>query len=131
MTIYLAIKYHADLRNRELVEPILKRLESAHHKTLFALRDAENWGELSLSPRELMRKSFALLDAADLVLVELSEKGVGLGIEAGYAYARAKPIITLAKKGSDVSTTLRGISAEVLFYDSLTDLEKILVGLEL
>ena len=131
MTIYLAIKYHPDLRKRELVETILRGLESAHHTPLFALRDLENWGEVSLSPRELMHKSFALIDAADLVLIELSEKGVGLGIEAGYAHARAKPIITLARGGSDISMTLRGISAEVFFYESSMDLEKILLGLEL
>ena len=89
MTLYLAIKYHSDLRNRALIEAILRGLESAHHTTLFALRDVENWGEVSLRPRELMRKSFALLDAADVVLIELSEKGVGLGIEAGYLCSRS------------------------------------------
>ena len=126
MTIYLAIKYHADLRNRELIEGILAGLESTHHKTAFALRDLENWGDLSLTPQKLMKGSFALINEADSVLIELSEKGVGLGIEAGYAHALGKPIIVLARAGSDISTTLQGVAERVLFYEGLEDLARVL-----
>jgi nucleoside 2-deoxyribosyltransferase len=57
-------------------------------------------------------------------VVELSEKGVGVGIEAGYARAKGKPIITVARRESDVSDTLRGISREVFIYQDKGELEK-------
>jgi hypothetical protein len=57
-----------------------------------------------------------------MIVIELSEKGVGLGIEAGYAFAKGIPIITIARTGSDISETLRGISQDIFFYESYTQL---------
>jgi len=57
-----------------------------------------------------------------VVLVDLTEKGVGLGIEAGYAYANGIPIVTIAQTGADISETLRGIASTVFFYTDYTDL---------
>jgi len=34
-----------------------------------------------------MRVTFAEIDRSDLAILEMSEKGVGLGIEAGYVIA--------------------------------------------
>jgi nucleoside 2-deoxyribosyltransferase len=52
----------------------------------------------------------------------LTEKGVGLGIEAGYAYAKGIPIITIVKSGSDISETLVGISKKIFLYNNIEDL---------
>jgi len=73
----------------------------------------------------LMQKSFHEIDKSDVIIVELSEKGVGLGIEAGYAYAKGIPIITIARSGSDISQTLRGISQDIFFYESYTQLKQV------
>lgn len=70
-----------------------------------------------------MKLTFEKIDICDLVMIDLTEKGVGLGIEAGYAYAKGIPIITIAKSGSDVSETLKGISNELSFYNNIKDLE--------
>lgn len=81
-------------------------------------RDVEKYGsEPTLPPGELMKLTFEMIDSCQLVVVELTEKGVGLGIEAGYAYAKGIKIVTIAKMGSDISATLRGISDQVLLYD--------------
>lgn len=58
-----------------------------------------------------------------MVVIDLTEKGVGLGIEAGYAYAKGIPIITMAKKDSDISETLEGISEKIFFYDDIENIE--------
>lgn len=130
MRVYLAAKYHADGRNRPLVEAILEGLEAAGHKTIFVQRDLERWGEVVLLPTELMRQSLSLIATCDLVLVELSEKGVGVGLEAGYAYALGKPIVTIARTGADVSETLWGISSCAVHYHKLQDLKKLFGSLE-
>ena len=62
------------------------------------------------------------MEITDIVIIELTEKGVGLGIEAGYASAKGKPIFTVADKNSEISTTLKGISRSYFQYQDLSDL---------
>jgi len=69
----------------------------------------------------LIKRSFAEIDSSDVVVIELSKKGVGLGLEAGYAFARQIPIVTIAKDGADVSTTLRGISHRLCHDQNFTE----------
>jgi 2'-deoxynucleoside 5'-phosphate N-hydrolase len=80
------------------------------------VRDVEDWGRVELEPSELMRRTFELIDSVDVAIIELSEKGVGLGIEAGYAYACRVPVVALHRNGTDMSTTLAGIAHRVLPY---------------
>jgi 2'-deoxynucleoside 5'-phosphate N-hydrolase len=70
-----------------------------------------------------------LIRSSDVLLLEFSEKGVGLGIEAGFAHASGKRIVVIAKTGSEISDTLAGISSEIHFYDAETDLEQIAIKL--
>ena len=126
MRAYIAIKYQEDNSNRARIEAIAAVLEACGFDTVCIVRDVECWGEADFSPRELMKRTFMAIDGCDLVVVDLTDKGVGVGIEAGYAYARAKDIVTIAQRGSDISATLRGISTEVILYDRITDLEHML-----
>lgn len=77
-----------------------------------------------------MRRTFAEIDASDLVVVDLTEKGVGVGIEAGYARAKQIPIVVIAQRGADLSTTLRGVVRAVIVYDDLRQLDDALTGVE-
>lgn len=116
MKAYLAIKYHPNNSNRPLIEAISAALERCGFETACIVRDVEKWGQVRLNPQALMARTFAEMETSDVVVVDLSEKGVGVGIEAGYAYARNIPIITVARQGSDISTTLLGISRQVFRY---------------
>lgn len=122
MKIYLAIKYHADGDNWPLVEAICNTLAAAGHQVVCIVCDVEEWGAVTMPPAELMRRSFQAIDAADLLLVELSEKGVGLGIEAGYAHAHGIPIVVIAQPGADISTTLTGIADQTFVYSDVAEL---------
>lgn len=124
MRAYLAIKYHSNNQNRMLIEQISAALAKHGFETVCITRDVEQWGQVHFTPTELMQRSFAEIEASDIVVVELTEKGVGLGIEAGYAYARGISLITIARKGSDVSTTLQGISQQVFLYDDFDELPR-------
>jgi nucleoside 2-deoxyribosyltransferase len=68
-----------------------------------------------------MKKSFSEIETCYLILVELSEKGAGIGIEAGYVSAKKIPIFTIAKTGCDISETL--ISSHVYVYDKTENLK--------
>jgi nucleoside 2-deoxyribosyltransferase len=117
--VFLSIKFHSDQRNRALIESLCAALESQGWQTCVIVRDIEQWGAVEFSPPALMQRTFEEIRASDLVLVEFSEKGVGLGIEAGYAYAFGKPLVALAKSGSDLSTTLQGIASQVIWFDDI------------
>ncbi|HVN26393.1 MAG TPA: nucleoside 2-deoxyribosyltransferase [Candidatus Paceibacterota bacterium] len=122
MKAYLAIKFYGDFGNRQLIEDISNALEKVGIDTVVMVRDVERWGEVKFTPRELMRKSFSEIDASDLLIVECSEKGVGLGIEAGYAHAKNIPIFVIAKTGSEISETIEGIVKSVFFYDDPSEI---------
>ena len=124
MRVYLAIRYHADQGNRHRIEGISTALEREGIATCCIVRDLERWGTVRFTPQDLMQHSFHEIEHSDIVLVDLTEKGVGVGIEAGYAYARKIPVITIAQTGSEISTTLQGISHEIVFYKHYEDLFK-------
>ncbi|MBE2225099.1 MAG: nucleoside 2-deoxyribosyltransferase [Anaerolineae bacterium] len=119
---YLGIKFYADQRNRPLIEMITAVLTQAGWTTQVIVRDVEQWGAVQLTPQALMARTFAVIEASDMAVIDLTEKGVGLGIEAGYAFAKGIPVMTIARAGSDISTTLRGISKAVCLYRNEADL---------
>jgi nucleoside 2-deoxyribosyltransferase len=125
MRVFLSIHYHEDHGNRDRIEGITAKLEQRGITIFCVARDLEQWGAIHFDAPQLMNKSFQEIEASDIVLVDLTEKGVGVGIEAGYAFARRIPVMTIAQTGADISTTLRGISRKVLQYtnyDELTSL---------
>ena len=115
MKAYISIKYRADNGNKDCIEKISSALERNGIETVCIARDIEKWGQVQLSPHELMQRTFAEIDSSHLVVVDLTEKGVGLGIEAGYAYAEQIPIVVITRKGSDISATLQGIARKTVF----------------
>lgn len=128
MKAYIGIKYHHDCKNRSVIEKISSILESAGYETTCIIRDKEKWGAVTVYPKELMDATFKEIDSCNIVVLDISEKGVGLGIEAGYAYAKGIPVVIIAKKGSEISTTMVGIAKKIIVYDQLTDIETMFKG---
>lgn len=126
MKAYIGIKYHEDYRNKEIVDKISFILENKGYETTCIVRDINMDQQNRYSPFDLMNLTLELIDNCDLVIIDLTEKGVGLGIEAGYSYAKGIPVITIAKVGADISETLEGISKSVFFYNKIEDLELLL-----
>jgi len=122
MKAYLVIKFKEDNSNQKTIEDISALFKKMNIEIISMARDYEKWGEVKFTPLELMQKTFQIIDSSDLLIVEFSEKGVGIGIEAGYAYAKQKPIFVIAKEGSDVSNTLKGIAKDVIFYNNPEEL---------
>ncbi len=99
MKAYISIKYRADNGNKDCIQKISSALEQNGFETVCVARDIEKWGGVQLSPHELMQRTFTEIDSSNLLVVDLTEKGVGLGIEAGYAHAKQIPIVVIAKEG--------------------------------
>ncbi len=128
---FLAIKYHPDNRNRALIDALCNCLMTAGYNVRVIVRDVEAWGTKTFTAQEMMAHSFALIRESKVVLIEASEKGVGIGIEAGYAFAFGIPIIVIARIGTEISNSLRGVAREILFYDKPDDLIPALISLAL
>ena len=122
MKAFISVKHREDNSNKYCIKKISSALERNGFETVCVARDIENWGQVQLSPADLMQRSFAAIESSDVFVVDLSEKGVGLGIEAGYAFAAKIPVVVIAKAGSDISTTLQGISQKLFFYKTFEDL---------
>lgn len=126
---YLSIKYHADQANRARIEALSDALERVGIETYCVARDLEQWGARRFSARDLMQQSLQAVRASDIVLIDLSEKGVGLGIEAGYAHAHHRPVFVIVPSPEALSTTLHGIAAGVIVSSNLDDTFEQLRGL--
>lgn len=128
---FLSIKYYQDNINRQLIEDICEALAKAGLIVSVVVRDIEHWGETNLPAQELMKQSFDLIDMSKIIFVESSEKGMGIGIEAGYAFATGKFIIVIAQEGIEISNSLRGIADTILYYKHPEDLTTLLKYSEL
>ncbi len=74
--------------------------------------------------RQMMEQAMADIDNCDILLAETSDKGIGIGIEAGYAKAKGKTVIYLRQKDKEHSTTVSGISDFQIIYIDTNDLKK-------
>lgn len=122
MRVYIAIKFYDNHSNKALIENISSALEKHGFETICVIRDLEKWGQVQFSPDVLMQRAFDEIETSDLIVVDLTKKGVGLGIEAGYAFAKQIPIVTIAREGSDISVTLQGISHKIFWYNDFDEL---------
>lgn len=120
MKAYIAISF-SKRNSMDAIVRVIKEtlLQSAIDSFVFA-------DEYHFSPEEekgMMQQAMQDIDSCDMLLAEVSEKAIGIGIEAGYAKAKGKPVIYLRQRDAEHSTTLSGISDFSIFYRDTTDLQ--------
>lgn len=79
--------------------------------------------------REMMQKAFEEIDNCDILIAETSEKGIGIGVEVGYAKGKSKTVIYLRQKDTEHSTTVAGSSDFQIIYSDTIDLRMRLLEL--
>ena len=121
---FFALKFHEGDEDKAKVEAIEKALNKAGIEITLMARDVEKWGEAYIPDGKTLMKDYAFpaMLQCDCNIIEFSEKGVGLGINAGFCFANGKPIYIIAKKNSDISTTISNVATEVIFYKQPEDL---------
>ena len=121
---FFALKFHEGDADKAKVEAIEKALNAAGITITLMARDVEKWGEAKIPEGKTLMRDYAFPAMQKCVcnIIEFSEKGVGLGINAGYCYAIGKPIFVIAKTGSDISSTIADLATKVIFYDEPSDL---------
>ncbi|WHT38579.1 hypothetical protein QNH98_16490 [Myroides sp. mNGS23_01] len=72
--------------------------------------------------KEMMQQAMQDIENSAFLLAETTDKGIGIGIEAGYAKALKKPVVYLRKQSAEHSTTLAGLSDYQIIYQDAVDL---------
>jgi nucleoside 2-deoxyribosyltransferase len=72
---------------------------------------------------EMMEQAMKDIDQCDLLIAETSHKAIGIGVEAGYARAKNKPVIYLRQQDAEHSATVAGISDFQVIYKNAADLK--------
>jgi nucleoside 2-deoxyribosyltransferase len=117
MKIFIGIKY--DKESLLLVSKIKEIIKKLGHLPYCFAQDE---GYIS-DEKEMMKKAFQKIDESDLIIIEASQLAFGVGIEAGYSFAKKKKIITIANELEKISNTLKGVSNLYLSYKDFNELE--------
>jgi nucleoside 2-deoxyribosyltransferase len=126
-TAYIAISYS---KRKELAKELAAIKEALLSSGVSPFVFVEQFQFNASQEKEMMQEAMRQLDAANLLIAETSDKAIGIGIEAGYAKAKGKPVIYLRNKKADHSTTLSGISDQQIVYENNIDLkEKLLLSI--
>lgn len=110
---YLSIGY----QNRQKLEAEITAIRTAlaaHQISLFVFVDQYRFA--AEQEKEMMKQAFRDIARSDLLVAEVSEKAIGVGIEIGYAAALGKPIIYLRQARAEHSTTAAGTADYSLVY---------------
>jgi len=119
MRAYISVSYS----NRKNIKNVLNVITEVLQDTgiiPFVFIDAYSFS--TSEEKQMMAKAMLDIDSSDLLIAEVSDKAIGIGVEAGYAKAKGKPIIYLRHTDAEHSTTLAGISDYQIIYQSVEDL---------
>lgn len=129
MHAYVSAKYEGDV-NEETVRALCTAAERAGFLVSCTNRDFDDFGRTDRDAQELIPFMQDAIERADVLLLDLTDKGVGLGVEAGYATALGKPVVVLVHEDADVPGTLAGLSQTIIHYQSFDDLTRQLGGVK-
>lgn len=121
MKANISISFSKRKERKEELNSISKVL-LAHNVKPFVFVD--NFNFTSEQEKGMMYEAMKAIDDCDLLIAEISDKAIGIGVEVGYAKAKEKPLIYLRNKNADHSTTVSGISDFTILYNDIDDMEE-------
>ena len=118
---YISISYNKRQELNDELQSIIETLKKFHIKPFVFV---DNFKFSSEQEKEMMQQAILSIDDCDLLIAETSDKGIGIGVEVGYAKAKGKPVIYMRNKNADHSTTVSGLSDSQIIYDDVKDLKE-------
>ena len=120
MKAYIAVSYS----KRSLYEPVLRAIAGilgTAGVSAFVFVDEYTFTDQQESA--MMLQVMKDIDDCDLLIAETSDKAIGIGVEAGYAKAKNKPVIYLRQQNAAHAATVAGISDFQVIYNGTDDLQ--------
>lgn len=122
MKTFLSIKFWGDDRNKEHFEAVAQAIEDAGFKVFCFLRDAEEWGKIKVKPEDLMKDTFTEIDRSQVPIADVGDWPIGVGVEAGYAYAKGIPVVCICPFDKSIANTVASLAKKVIRYNDYQDL---------
>ena len=92
MRAYISVSYSRRKNIKDVLNVITEVLQDTGIIP-FVFIDAYSFS--TSEEKQMMAKAMLNIDSSDLLIAEVSDKAIGIGVEAGYAKAKGKPIIYL------------------------------------
>jgi nucleoside 2-deoxyribosyltransferase len=121
MKAYISISYNKRHELNNELQSIIETLKKFYIKPFVFV---DNFKFSSGQEKEMMQQAILSINDCDLLIAETSDKGIGIGVEVGYAKAKEKPVIYVRNKKAEHSTTVSGISDFQIIYDDIKDLKE-------
>ena len=106
-----------------VLKQVVEALKIAGHETYCSFWDDEMFGNEKYTHKQILERALKELDKADIYLafIKTQDKSEGMLMEAGYAFAKSKPIIVAIKEGV-ITTFLMQIAKDVIEFSNVDDL---------
>ncbi|MES2112409.1 MAG: nucleoside 2-deoxyribosyltransferase [Bacteroidota bacterium] len=117
--IFLAISFNNRSKfNDEIItiEDVIK--ECGYEPMTFV----NNYSFLKNEEKAMMLMACREIQESEILIAEVSNKVIGVGIEIGYACALNKPVIYLQNDTAEYSLTVGGMAQDHIIYSSVEDL---------
>jgi nucleoside 2-deoxyribosyltransferase len=120
MRAYIAVSYS----KRKLVDKeITLIIETLNTFDISSFVFVDKYKFNTSQEKQMMLQVMKDIENCDILIAETSEKGIGIGIEVGYAKAKGKILIYLRHQNAEHSTTVSGISDFQIIYSNNKDLQ--------
>lgn len=126
MQAYISISYGKRKLLDEAIETIIK---TCNELNVVPFVFVDHYSFDSKEEKQMMAQAFIDIDNSGFLIAETSDKGIGIGIEVGYARARNKPIIYIRHSNAEHSSTVSGTSDFHVIYDHAEDMKDQLSGI--
>ncbi len=120
---YLSIGYQ-NRQNLAAEITAIREVLSACQINLFIFVDQYHFAPEE--EQQMMQQAFRDISESDLLIAEVSEKAIGVGIEIGYAAALGKPVIYLRHARAEHSTTAAGTAGYSVIYTNAAEIPTLL-----
>jgi len=121
MKAYISVSYS---KRKFLNKELNAIVEALNKLSIEPFVFVDNYNFDLTQQRQMMEQVMIDIENCDFLIAETSDKGIGIGIEVGYAKAKNKPVIYVRQKTTEHSTTVSGISDYKIVYTDTEDLKK-------
>ncbi|MEX0650297.1 MAG: hypothetical protein WD200_04800 [Candidatus Andersenbacteria bacterium] len=116
-------------KNKDEIEHLCSLVKEAGFEDFCFIRDVEHYEKVFNDAHELMKRTAQEIQKSDYLLLDMTDKPTGRAVEAGMAYAMRKKVILIAKEGTVIKDSVRGVAEGVIEYKDIQDIVPGLKGL--